>query len=102
MHLFILLTTLLVINISNVKIPLQPERQGCDERFPIEYDEDKEMIFLIQKNEHNLDVLKKLLSNLSIQEKFDIIENDDFTPTYKSMHMNAGGLMNDWEFDFPF
>jgi hypothetical protein len=99
MHLFILLTTLLVINISNIKIQLHKEKEGGDERYTSLYQEDKELIVLIEKNENNLNVLKKLQSNLSIQDKFDIIEKNELSSTYKNMNMKAGGLMDDWEFD---
>ena len=99
MHLFILLTTLLVINISNIKIQLHKEKEGGDERYTSLYQEDKELIVLIEKNENNINVLKKLQSNLSIQDKFDIIEKNELSSTYKNMNMKAGGLMDDWEFD---
>ena len=99
MHLFILLTTLLVINISNIKIQLHKEKEGGDERYTSLYQEDKELIVLIEKNERNINVLKKLQSNLSIQDKFDIIEKNEVSSTYKNMNMKAGGLMDDWEFD---
>ena len=99
MHLFILLTTLLVINISNIKIQLHKEKEGGDERYASLYQEDKELIVLIEKNENNINVLKKLQSNLSIQDKFDIIEKNELSSTYKNMNMKAGGLMDDWEFD---
>jgi uncharacterized protein YpmB len=99
MHLFILLTTLLVINISNIKIQLHKEKEGGDERYTSLYQEDKELIVLIEKNERNINVLKKLQSNLSIQDKFDIIEKNELSSTYKNMNMKAGGLMDDWEFD---
>ena len=96
MHLFILFTTLLVISLSNIKNYLQ--RGGCDERIKLTYDEDKKMIGLI-KNENNLNLLKKIQSNVSIQEKLDFIEKNDFTSSYKIFDIKAGNLMNDWEFE---
>lgn len=96
MYLFILLTSLLVINLSNIKIPV---REGCDERFSLEYDKDKEILYIIQKNQYNLDLLKKLQSTLSVEEKINAIKMNDFTPTYKPINVKAGGLMDDWNFD---
>ena len=35
---------------------------GIDERFPLEYKEDYKILFIIQRNEANMNLLKKLQS----------------------------------------
>ena len=103
MNLFILLTALWVINVSNINvsvpIPMIKLNEGIDERFSIEYDEDKEIIYRIQKHQHKFDILKKIESSISINEKIDEIKNMDISASYKRIQLTEGGLMNDWDFE---
>jgi hypothetical protein len=86
------------MNLSNIKPNLKEERNGLDERFPEEKPKIKE-IYRILKNYEKMEMLKKLQSNIPIQDKLDIIEKNDYSSTYKMFDKKAGGLMNDWEFE---
>ena len=83
------------MNLSNIKPNLQEERQGLDERFPEEKPKIKE-IYRLFKNYEKMEIVKKLQSNIT---KLDIIEKNDYSPTYKSIKMKEGGLLNDWDFE---
>lgn len=109
MHLFILFAYLLLVNVRNNILKTDYEvgvdnsvslQFGVDERFSLEYD-DYDKMYMIQKNQYNLDLLKKLQSYLPTQEKINAIEMNDFTSIYKPNNIKAGGLMNDWELDIP-
>jgi len=94
MNLFILLASLWVINTIILN-----KSTGLDERFTLEYDNDKEIIYRIYKHNHNLSVLKKLQTQISIPEKIEIINHNDFSPSVRITSLKAGGLMNDWDFE---
>lgn len=85
---------------TSIRPELKIDREGLDERFPEKENKIKE-IHKILKNYEKIEILKKLQSNISIQYKFNIIEQHDYSPTYKSINMKAGGLLNDWDFDIP-
>jgi len=100
MHLFILITTLWVTNISLLNnINIDKRNNGMDERFEILYDHDKEIIYSIQKNYYNIQLLKKLQSISSDEEKIEAIQNNDYNPSYNLYNIKSGGLMKDWDFD---
>ena len=98
LNLFILFITLFVMNTS-IRPELEIDSQGLDERFPEKENKRKE-IHKILKNYEKIELLKKLQSNISIQDKLDIIEKNDYSSTYKSTNMKGGGLLNEWDFDF--
>lgn len=84
---------------TSIRPELEIDRQGLDERFPEKENKRKE-IHKILKNYEKIELLKKLQSNISIQDKLDIIEKNDYSSTYKSTNMKGGGLLNEWDFDF--
>ena len=94
MYLCILLASLWVINTINLN-----KTTGLDERFSLEYDNDKEIIYRIYKHENNLNLLKKLQSPISIPEKIKKINENDLSPSVRIISLKAGGLMNDWDFE---
>ena len=94
MYLCILLASLWVINTIFLH-----KNHGVDERFTLEYDNDKEIIYRIYKHNHNLSVLKKLQSPISIPEKMKKINENDLSPSVRIISLKAGGLMNDWDFE---
>jgi len=87
------------MNLSNIKPNLQEERNGLDERFPEKENGKIKEIHRILKNYEKMEMLKKLQSNIPIQDKLDIIEKNDYSSTYKPINMKEGGLLNDWEFE---
>lgn len=98
MHLFILLSTLWVMNISVPNTSTLPKRNdGLDERFEIHYDEDKEVIYSLQKHYYNMELLRKLQMPVSFEEKIEAIQNNAYVPSYYLYDVKSGGLMSDWE-----
>ena len=86
------------MNIPNIKLPIK-HGGGLDERFPIEYNNDTEIMNLIYKNYKNMNILLRLQSQISIETKLDIIEKNIYISTYNTIDIKKGGLMNDWNFE---
>lgn len=96
MNIIIILSALWVIHLSTENTQLN---LGMDERPILQYDDDKEILYTIQKHNNNIQLLEKLQSHISIQEKIDEIQKIDLTPSYKRIHVKSGGLMKDWDFE---
>jgi hypothetical protein len=86
------------LNIPNIKLPIK-KYSGLDERFPIEYNNDTEIMNLIYTNYKNMNILLRLQSQISIETKLDIIEKNIYISTYNTIDIKKGGLMNDWNFE---
>jgi len=96
MHLFILMVSLLVTNLTIKYKTLREEIGGNDERY---LTENCELLNTIKKNNYKMMCLKKLESSISTNEKIDFIKNDIYTKSYDTYNIKAGGLMDDWLFE---
>jgi hypothetical protein len=70
---------------------------GTDDRYPVSEnitEEDKYKTFKNYENKRKLDILQN--EYISIYDKLELL-ND---PSIKPYNLNAGGLMDDYEFEF--
>jgi hypothetical protein len=80
--------------------PNKKKSSGYDERYPVELP-DKNQLKKIIENYHKYELLKKLEnSNISINEKINLIEKEFEYNKIIQPNIKNGGLMDDFDFNF--